>query len=186
MKKIILWNHRTTHYSVLDSIDEVEKLIDSKPENERTYSEVILGWRPQKLRFDIDDATVKDLEIILSEVKKAWKIATFLDVNRFKTKPRILVFQTDEGITKNGYHLLINYFVKNAEISNKFNKLVITLLSEKGEKKVASTLDNIYGSNQNMRLMGCYKYGNGVLGKFKKRALSRNVTMKDSLISMVI
>lgn len=52
--KFVLHEEVTRSYYVFDSIAAARRFIESLPDDKRTFHEVIFGWKPQKIKFDID------------------------------------------------------------------------------------------------------------------------------------
>jgi hypothetical protein len=69
-KRVVIWNEYNHSYLVFDSRGEFAEWYAGVPAAERNYHEVVFGWAPQRLKFDIDapayriDAIPDDLLVV--------------------------------------------------------------------------------------------------------------------------
>jgi len=67
--KFVIHDDHTRTYLVFPSHEAALKYIDSLPLTKRNYHEVIFGWRPQKLKFDLDikEDDLKHLNVTIKQ-----------------------------------------------------------------------------------------------------------------------
>ena len=151
---------KTYKYRAFENHMEFWNFYNQQSKNQKTFNEVVLGARKQKLRFDLDLEGVTDRQIgrklftdILEATIEFFKVLGYpLDLKR-----DIIVF-TSHGSEKLSYHVIIdNYCFGNSDIV----KYVAQQITEPFVNEISNKwIDfGIYDKNHPFRIYGNYKAG---------------------------
>lgn len=176
-------NAEKTYYNYL-VFKNKEHFIDyanQLPPQKRNFHEVIFGWMPQRLKFDID-AYFSDMQ----ELPEFFdKLADFIDaiVSTFyllyyeQLDEKALIITTSTGeAEKNGklvhkcsFHIIIDKYVENADEAKYFTENVISAVDPEFVKYVDVSVNK---SLQLFRLVGCAKSTTGLCQKPRYKRLT--------------
>lgn len=155
------------HFTYFDSFIECIQTMLKVQEDKRCFHEVVLEFRNQKMRFDID---IKKTEEITDEMVQLFfdnLIQTTMDVYaeigyQLIPEKHILVFSS-HGNTKWSYHIIIDgFYCENCQESMALFKLIHSRLPN---GKAGSSLTNewldgsIYNPNHSLRMLLSSKSG---------------------------
>lgn len=160
----------TRLFTVVDSVEELEDLIDRIPEEKRCLYEVIDGMRRQRPRFDIDaPRTVEDqfVPILLGALNS-------IDIAK---QGRPLIFSSHDS-HKISYHVVLNgVYHNNSSEARQFYERVM----ERIDEQYRPYFDHaVYSSRQQFRIMGCRKFNTNRV----KIPVSGTPRLEDTLVSI--
>jgi hypothetical protein len=155
---------------MFDRVSEFVKWLLTKPADERTFSEVIFGNEPQKLKLDIDGATSAQLKTVFDAIQKVWK-----DIPTTSGTDHMYIFKTGEM----DHHIVIDHVVESVERAEEFANKV---RDATGDPTMSKIIDpKVYNNTQNFRIMGCSK-GPGLPTKVPVN--TKKIRMIDSLVGV--
>ena len=158
----LLKNGKITYkYRAFENHMDFWDFCDVQLENKKTFNEVVLGARKQKLKFDLDLQDITDK-------KKGQKIFTkilgatiefFKELNYPLNLEKDIIVFTSHGSEKLSYHIIIdNYCFANSDI--------VKYVAQEITKPFIADFPNgwidfgIYDKNHPFRIYGSYKAGN--------------------------
>jgi hypothetical protein len=172
-------------FKIFDSIKKFEKCLYLTKECERCFHEIIFGFVPQKLKFDIDALGV-DLIFAKKMIKHIVKCIKDIFYQNYSTyekklKNRNIIITDSSGLTEKGYkysfHIILNgFYVQNNEESKYFTELVFYMVKDQYRKYIDL---NVNSYIQNLRLPECCKYGES---RFKK-IINKTSVISDAIIT---
>jgi len=141
-----------------------------KTVNPKHFHEVVFGWKPQKLKFDIDFVTdnVGERDEVILFVKTKFIDAivdelytSFFEKNKiYPSRQDINVCSSNgevDGKMKVSYHLVVStYGVENVKVAREFFHRVIKRVPDKYKQMIDS---QVYKETQNFRIVGSSKVG---------------------------
>lgn len=153
------------NYLVFENIQDALAHVQEAPEDNRSFHEVIFGWMPQKLKFDIDikltagiDLIVDDVlitpdkvsEIIDDAISTAFYITWSLPVSSDQ-----IITTYSHGPTKISFHKVIfGYYVEDAEQAREFTKIFMRNLPPQYHDWVDTSVNK---NLQNFRIINSAK-----------------------------
>ncbi len=192
INKFVVRDEGRSLYYVFKSYIEFFEFMNTVPESERNFHEVIFGFMPQKLKFDIDadyndvcaiapnDNPDNVIKMIINSVINAIDCAylTLYGNNLDLLNDCIYCRSMHKDEPKYSYHIILNKVVVDNNNADKFTKHVISMLPLQYHKFLDISVNK---SLQCFRIIGCCK----TKSLRKKVLLSQGKTPEDTLITNI-
>lgn len=125
----------------------------------KSFFEIIVGDRPQKPRFDIDNLdSCSDYKLLLSNLVKACSelVVEYTTSKSLNLQRDVLIYEsvTPEGINRTFHVVLNNYYHQNNDQAKIFYQEVMNKLDEGYKEFIDSS---VYSSRQQFRILGSRK-----------------------------
>ena len=170
------------YYTLVNSLEDLEKFLSTLPEEKQTFSEVILGENKQKPRFDIDDVPVE----LVPEMFEAF--GSLFEGLGIELKE--LFWYSSSNQSKQSYHLVLPHYYFETSFEA---KRLWHYVQENIDSRFTTYIDSrVYSITQCFRLLGSQKQGSGRPKRLMKSwnyhdiVIEQQGMLKDSLVSYVL
>lgn len=196
--KFIVFNSSTSEYYVYPTHTAFLLHMSQVEPNKRYFNEVIFGFMPQKLKFDID-ANIADVEIFAEQFHQTTTEAvkhiltyivgtirtTFFILYQRELDPNDIIYcESKDTITshtpttKYSFHIIINFAVSNYKCAAAFTEKLRTYLPIHYQKFIDFGVNK---SVQNFRITECVKNNSTRV----KTLLSHSRTIANTLVTNI-
>lgn len=186
---VVCRQHQYRNFTIVKNFIEFRELINSTPDQDRCFYEIIFGNQPRKIYFDIDVKIKENIDYddIIKNLKHS--------INALIGKTDTVIFvYTSHTKEKKSYHVVVqNYYLNDKDESKCFYEETMKHIKPKYKEFIDSA---VYSSVQQFRSLGSRKFGKDNIKKLDENLsegmieianekMKKNIMFKCSLIGNI-